>query len=369
MYAIPKTEEMDFPALQGLDFYDINADIMDFNAPPSTFMDNSSFVASNNFATLPLPGPIDFLAHNDNSAKKSKKTLGSHHAGVKEATVKRSKKVDADGNRIRQVRPKVVIEKGAVQCVGHNRKKGTQCRNAALMEYIGPKPAYCAEHIELDPASLYEKCKAGFQKEPGDKKNCKEVVLKEFSLCYKHYHLSLDKLVANGDLAAASHQLERVSILLRQLEMEAAAAKKKDGDLYQRKNKLIPKFQSMKNQAAKCVETLGGCVSPSISMPRASPPSTPTTAMFLSASMPTFVPQSCAPVTVPQPIVQQTMAHSVSSSWSDCMIPEQDGSDMSPHISHDSASSVDLFPEVEQFPISGGESSAFAEYFLDSQFM
>ena len=41
-----------------------------------------------------------------------------------------------------------------------------------------------------------------------------------------------------------------------QLERDAAAAKKKDGDLYQRKNKLIPKFQEMKKQATKALESL-----------------------------------------------------------------------------------------------------------------
>lgn len=60
--------------------------------------------------------------------------------------------------------------KGAIQCKGKNRKKGIQCRNAALMEYIGPKPEYCAEHIDLDPKSLYTKCKSSYQKEIGDNK-------------------------------------------------------------------------------------------------------------------------------------------------------------------------------------------------------
>jgi len=158
--------------------------------------------------------------------------------------------------RIRQTRPKVVEAKGGVQCKGKNRKKGTQCRNAALMEYIGPRPAYCAEHIELDPKSLYEKCKSSYQKEPGDNKGCKEVVLKEFGLCYKHYGDYISQVVRNGDLEKARHQKERVTDLLAQLEREAAAAKKKDGDLYQRKNKLIPKFQEMKRIITKAVETI-----------------------------------------------------------------------------------------------------------------
>jgi len=160
--------------------------------------------------------------------------------------------------RIRQPRPKVVEAKGAVQCQGKNRKKGTQCRNAALMEYIGPRPAYCAEHIELDPRSLYEKCKSLYQKEPGDSKGCKEVVLKEFGVCYKHFPDFCNQLIQSRDVPKARKHFERVVILLAQLEKEAATAKKKDGDLYQRKNKLIPKFQEMKRIMAKTVETLDG---------------------------------------------------------------------------------------------------------------
>jgi len=157
--------------------------------------------------------------------------------------------VASNARRIRQTRPKVVEAKGSIQCLGKNRKKGTQCRNAALMEYIGPRPQYCAEHIELDPASLYVKCKAGYQKERGDQKACKEVVLREFGLCYKHFPDLLAVPLATNDVQQLSQLALRTAELLTQLEREAAAAKKKDGDLYQRKNKLIPKFQEMKKIA------------------------------------------------------------------------------------------------------------------------
>jgi len=156
--------------------------------------------------------------------------------------------------RVRQTRPKVVEAKGAVQCKGRNRKKGTQCRNAALMEYIGPRPIYCAEHIELDPKSLYEKCKSSYQKEPGDNKGCKEVVLKEFGVCYKHYPDLINEMIENREYDRTRLHSERITELLAQLEREAAAAKKKDGDLYQRKNKLIPKFQEMKKLVVKSLE-------------------------------------------------------------------------------------------------------------------
>lgn len=175
--------------------------------------------------------------------------------------------------RVRQTRPKVIEAKGAVQCQGRNRKKNSQCRNAALMEYIGPRPIYCAEHIELDADSLYEKCKSSYQKEVGDKKGCKEVVLKEFGLCYKHYPDGIAEMARDHDIEKARKQYLRVSELLIQLERDAAAAKKKDGDLYQRKNKLIPKFQEMKKVIGKGLEEIqrtisgSGIVFPHVELP------------------------------------------------------------------------------------------------------
>jgi len=176
--------------------------------------------------------------------------------------------------RIRLTRPKVVESKGAVQCRGRNRKKGVQCRNAALMEYIGPRPIYCAEHIELDPKSLYEKCKSSYQKEVGDNKGCKEVVLKEFGYCYKHYNDLVADIIRTNDVEKAIAHHTRICQLVVQLEKDATAAKKKDGDLYQRKNKLIPKFQEMKKAIAKTMQTFGQEVAvPQVSASETSPAS------------------------------------------------------------------------------------------------
>lgn len=150
--------------------------------------------------------------------------------------------------RERRVRPKVVAEKGALQCKGVNRKKNSRCRNAALMEYIGPRPLYCAEHITLDPDSYYSKCASTFHKVSGDGKGCREVVLKELEFCHKHYSQAID-IMLNGTQEGylkARGQFERVSFLLAQLEAEAMAAKRTDPDLFQRKHKLIPKFMEMK---------------------------------------------------------------------------------------------------------------------------
>lgn len=163
----------------------------------------------------------------------------------------RKRQIDSDGSLTpcksdRKTRPKVVASKGAVQCIGKNRKMGTRCRNAALMEYIGPAPLYCAEHIELDPDSLYCKCKSSWHKSIGDGKRCKEVVLKEFAMCHKHIKDVLDLLNNKEGFDTVAKYLDRASKLLANLETEASGAKKTDADLFQRKNKLIPKFHEMR---------------------------------------------------------------------------------------------------------------------------
>lgn len=81
------------------------------------------------------------------------------------------------------------------------------------MEYIGPRPIYCAEHIELDPKTLYCKCRSSYQKEPGDNKGCKEVVLKEFGLCYKHYSDLVNEIVHSRDYEKAHKHYSRITEL------------------------------------------------------------------------------------------------------------------------------------------------------------
>jgi len=105
-------------------------------------------------------------------------------------------------------------------------KKNQRCRNAALMEYIGPRPKYCAEHIHLDPDCLYMKCASTYQKVPGDGKGCREVVLKEFSLCHKHIRDATEKMIGKEGYQTAQEKLERVNSLLSKLESEATKAKK-----------------------------------------------------------------------------------------------------------------------------------------------
>lgn len=151
-------------------------------------------------------------------------------------------KTDTSINKSRTTRPKIVKGK-AIQCHALNSKRGSQCRNAALMEYIGPRPHYCAEHIDQDPESLYTKCKSEYYKARDDRKGCKEIVLKEFVMCHKHF----EDHICCFDKQKTLQTLERVTQLLSTLTSEAEGARKVKVDLFQRKNKIIPKFQRMKS--------------------------------------------------------------------------------------------------------------------------
>lgn len=173
--------------------------------------------------------------------------------------------------RERRVRPKVVPEKGGVQCQGFNRKKNIRCRNAALMEFMGPRPMYCAEHIHLDPMCLYTKCRSTYHTSPDDGKGCREVVLKEFGFCHKHFDQFLTPLSGVEGVAVATECLQRVDDCLGRLTIEAQAAKKVDPDLFQRKHKLIPKFVQMKACLAR---HLSAVTAPNCDIPAPSPSST-----------------------------------------------------------------------------------------------
>lgn len=144
--------------------------------------------------------------------------------------------------KVKQSRPKLAGA-SAVQCIGVNRKKGIQCRNAALMEYIGPKPKYCAEHIHLDPDCLHAKCCAPPTPET---KGCREIVLKEFRFCHKHIGKFVDDLITNQEYEKVRKLKQRCDTMTTQLENETNLAKKNDPDLYQRKNKILPKYYHMK---------------------------------------------------------------------------------------------------------------------------
>jgi len=174
--------------------------------------------------------------------------------GPTKTIMKRKIPVNKQKKMVRTIRPKVSKENGAVQCAGINIKKGTQCRNAALMEFMGPKPIYCAEHINLDPNSIYCKCVSTYGKEKGDKKKCREVVLKEFSYCHKHFEDRLANFDQVNRLDLLKQDFNRVSEILSTLEKEAAIAKTQKHDLFQRKNKLIPKFVTMKKILQKYID-------------------------------------------------------------------------------------------------------------------
>jgi hypothetical protein len=113
-----------------------------------------------------------------------------------------------------------------LQCHGTNLKRKARCRNVAMMEFVGPQPHYCAEHIHLDPHAVYHKC--GYAIEGSRKvssvlakfchkitsfisslyikfiychQKCKEVVHKNFKFCYKHLDCWLEVDQPDNDQA------------------------------------------------------------------------------------------------------------------------------------------------------------------------
>lgn len=68
-------------------------------------------------------------------------------------------------------------------------------------------------------------------------------MLKEFGYCHKHYHNFTHFLVGPAGLEFAQNKLRRVNELIVLLEKEAAVAKQYNGDMFQRKTKIIPKFK------------------------------------------------------------------------------------------------------------------------------
>lgn len=73
------------------------------------------------------------------------------------------------------------------------------------MEYIGPALSLCHKSLQEMPLQ--------YQKEVGDKKGCKEVVLKEFGYCYKYYIDSVNDIVAVCDYKKACKHLESTTEL------------------------------------------------------------------------------------------------------------------------------------------------------------
>eukprot|EP01091_Cochliopodium_minus_P008559 TRINITY_DN1964_c0_g2_i2.p1 TRINITY_DN1964_c0_g2~~TRINITY_DN1964_c0_g2_i2.p1 ORF type:complete len:490 (-),score=167.70 TRINITY_DN1964_c0_g2_i2:113-1582(-) len=148
-------------------------------------------------------------------------------------------------NRVKE--KKEVPEK--IQCLGSSKKKGTQCKNAALLEYIGPRPLYCAEHIEEDKNTLHGKCKCPYFKEKGDGKACKQIILKELVMCYRHF----DEVLLNLTLEKARRQKTLVVEMIKKLRQDSKTFLKTNIDLYQRKSKLLPKYIKLDNILSKFI--------------------------------------------------------------------------------------------------------------------
>jgi hypothetical protein len=70
---------------------------------------------------------------------KTKRTLKVRQTGIAKAESTQSK------------------ERYVLQCKA-NTTHGRRCRNAALLEFVGPQPRFCAQHIQLDTIALSHQC-------------------------------------------------------------------------------------------------------------------------------------------------------------------------------------------------------------------
>ena len=110
----------------------------------------------------------EFLSNEENKSIKPKFTteLNASTLEKKRSLDLQSPTFTDDGHLKNRVKEKKEVP-DKIQCLGSSKKKGTQCKNAALLEYIGPRPLYCAEHIEEDKNTLHGKCKCPYFKTKG----------------------------------------------------------------------------------------------------------------------------------------------------------------------------------------------------------
>eukprot|EP01099_Mayorella_cantabrigiensis_P004412 TRINITY_DN330_c0_g5_i1.p1 TRINITY_DN330_c0_g5~~TRINITY_DN330_c0_g5_i1.p1 ORF type:complete len:315 (-),score=62.00 TRINITY_DN330_c0_g5_i1:64-885(-) len=131
------------------------------------------------------------------------------------------------------------------QCQAWNKRTSQRCQNIVLMEFLGPIPDFCAQHIEQDPLSLFSHCKFG-SPHNDRRRRCREIVLRDFGWCTKHFDRFLENYNAHSHLPLLQDKLNIVQSHLRELEESHKAPVKDDKSLYHRKYKIITKLQQMK---------------------------------------------------------------------------------------------------------------------------
>lgn len=86
-------------------------------------------------------------------------------------------------------------------------------------------------------------------------------MFKDFRRCYKHLNEWLEEEFSGEDATErAGSALRTARRLAAQLEQEAASAKGEDQELYQRKSKILPKYQSMVKTLQDHYTKLGGSI-------------------------------------------------------------------------------------------------------------
>ena len=131
--------------------------------------------------------------------------------------------------------PKVTL---SPKCSATNKKTGERCQNPPFMGLIEPE-RFCPQHIDQDPETPFCHC--------ASKQGCKEVVLKRFGVCYKHFDLYLAG-IGNQELEQRLWEnLNFLNPLISSMFSQMPSVRT-DKTIYHRIYKSLRKYQSMRLQ-------------------------------------------------------------------------------------------------------------------------
>eukprot|EP01099_Mayorella_cantabrigiensis_P008015 TRINITY_DN7375_c0_g1_i1.p1 TRINITY_DN7375_c0_g1~~TRINITY_DN7375_c0_g1_i1.p1 ORF type:complete len:426 (-),score=71.02 TRINITY_DN7375_c0_g1_i1:81-1358(-) len=136
------------------------------------------------------------------------------------------------------------ITEHPTQCAGISQRTRQRCSNQALTSL---NTIYCSRHFHLDNSGALMKCRG--RNVSQNEKNCNEVVLKRFEVCYKHFYLYLERLSSfppqDVELSQTVGFLnQEISTLQRRLDNLSD----KDSSLHSQLSKSHRKYLSMRVQ-------------------------------------------------------------------------------------------------------------------------
>jgi len=109
------------------------------------------------------------------------------------------------------------------------------------MDHNGHLESFCAEHIEHDPQSVFARCSFAENQQLAP---CKEIVLKRFGVCHKHFSVYCNRMTEEGTQQLWEN-FNFLTSLISSMISEMPSVKK-DSKSYHRKYKALRKYQFMR---------------------------------------------------------------------------------------------------------------------------